>query len=596
MSSNPFRRVRQLARASNTAPIYIYGVLLAVLVPLLIIDLGLVVESISGERSAELTPQDWVIEPIVNLPNWPQTRGKAILWLVGAGMGLSAFVALVWWLQLRAIQKAAIDVEVRLKYDIHSQAFRLGGNEPVGLTRSRPEVLFTDRVEQIRVGVAHWFRAIPRSIATLITLLVVACLINTLQTFLFVLLAVGVWRFFVWRKERVDERLRSWRDRANHRLDIMLEDLRMTPLASAHSLDSTPGQPFDEHLRHYRDAALQLGFSRTTMASSMMLVGLLAGGVMLFVAGLATTTTVWGAATLAVALCCAWFPAQRLYRLKRVVASLKKPCEEVLAYLDRDPDVVQIASAQPLDPVKKVVQLDKLTMADHAGQKLLDQLTLSIPAMANIGVLATDDRAPMALAGLFVRYYDPAAGRILYDTHDIRNVTLRSLRKQAAFVAREGLLFTGAVADNIRCGNEQYSTTSVTEAAKIASADEFISQLPQGYSTVVGEQGRPLNKSEAFRIALARAVIRNPSLLIIEEPETPGDGEVIDTALRNVSANRTLIILPNRLNTLRLLDQVILIHQGRIHAQGKHLELLQNNELYRHLIYLRFNVHQGEVS
>ncbi|QDU97282.1 ATP-binding cassette domain-containing protein [Lignipirellula cremea] len=597
MSKPSFRRILQMGRPASVAPIYLFGILLALVTPLLILDLGLIVQTVAGLHPPGVEPTDLVIQPIITSDSWPPGKNRAfsMLILVGAGLTLAVLESALLMLQSRAIQKAALDISTRLQLQIHKQAFIMGGNEPLGLTRSRPEELFTDKVEQIREGLAHWWRAIPRSAATLATLTLLACMVDWQKTLAGMLLMVGLWRCYVWRRKQIEESARRWSERTQSRRDLLLEDLRMAPLAATYSIDQIPGESFDDKLKQYKTAALKLGYTRNAMAPFMVLIGLLAGGFLLFMVGVASNTTVWGAAILGVSLVCGWFPAQRLFRLWKVRESVEPACEQVLAYLDREPDVVQMASAQTLDRVRKTVELDRVTLANHAGRKLLDQVSLSIPASGNIGFLASDSQTPMALAGLFVRYYDPTAGRLLYDSHDIRNVTIDSLRSQAALVACDGLLFTGAIGDNIRCGDETYSTTHVTEASRLAAVEDFISRLPQGYSTVVGEQGRSLSKSEAFRVALARAIIRQPSVLIIEEPDTATDGEAIDAALRNVKTDRTLILLPSRLVTLRMLDEIVFFHEGRIHGQGKHADLLKSNDLYRHLIYVRFNEHKGKI-
>ena len=240
-----------------------------------------------------------------------------------------------------------------------------------------------------------------------------------------------------------------------------------------------------------------------------------------------------------------------------------------------------------------------MTLANRAGQRLLDNVSLTIPAGRAVAILASDAQTPLAVAGLFVRFYDPAAGRILYDDRDIGRATLESVRQQAMLVTADGPLFPAALSENIVCGKPGYTASQIGEAVKQAQADEFVLTLSDGLSTIVGGKDSPLQVDQAFRIGLARALLRDPSVIIVQEP----DGRLeeasvrrLDLALRQAAAGRTLVVLPARLNTLRAVDCIYLFHEGKLHAQGTHAELLQSSELYRHLNYVRFNPFRNTVS
>src|SRR5580692_7402120 len=154
---------------------------------------------------------------------------------------------------------------------------------------------------------------------------------------------------------------------------------------------------------------------------------------------------------------------------------------------------------------------------------LLQDVSLSITAGQRIGLIGSDDLEKHALIYLIPRLLDPSTGEIRIDQHNLRWVTLDSLRAQIATVLQHNLVFHDTVANNIGCGDSAYTLPQIIEASKIAHAHHFISKLPQGYETPIGELGHSLNISEQFRIALARAVLRDPALIIIEEPEKPLD-------------------------------------------------------------------------
>jgi ABC-type multidrug transport system fused ATPase/permease subunit len=239
------------------------------------------------------------------------------------------------------------------------------------------------------------------------------------------------------------------------------------------------------------------------------------------------------------------------------------------------------------------VELVDVTLLDGPGHKLLDEVTLQIPARARVAFVSLEPRTPLAMCYLLPRFYDPYQGQVLFDRKDIRYAMLASVRSQIGVVMHEGLLFTGTVAENIGCGDEQFTMQHISDAAKRARAYDFVQRLPQGFNTVVGEHGMRLTNSQQLRIGLARALLRDPTLVMLEEPPDEMDSptaELLDQAIEEIADKRTLIVLPTRLGTLRKLDRVFLFHEGKLVDEGLHTELLQRSELYRHLIYQRFNM------
>jgi len=163
-------------------------------------------------------------------------------------------------------------------------------------------------------------------------------------------------------------------------------------------------------------------------------------------------------------------------------------------------------------------------------------------------------------------------------------------------VLQHNLVFNDTVANNIGCGDSTYNLQRITDAAKIAHAHQFISKMPHGYETVIGELGYPLHLGEMFRIALARAILRDPAILVIEETVAPLDDDaksMVDDTLQRVTPGRTVIFLPHRLTTIRGCDKIFLLNEGKIEATGEHRDLLNDSELYRHLQYMEFNEYAG---
>jgi ATP-binding cassette subfamily B protein len=226
-------------------------------------------------------------------------------------------------------------------------------------------------------------------------------------------------------------------------------------------------------------------------------------------------------------------------------------------------------------------------------------VSLTIRAGQRVALVGPDDIEKYALVYLIPRFLDPAAGEIRIDGKDLRWITLDSLRAQIAIVLQHNLVFNDSVVNNIGCGDRSYTLPQIIEAAKLAHAHQFIQKLPRGYETVIGEMGHALDLSEQYRIALARAILRDPALLIIEEPPIALEEEVkdlLDDTMQRVLPGRTIIFLPHRLSTIRNCDRVFLLYKGEIVAAGEHKELISENELYRHLQYLEFNEFAGSLG
>jgi ATP-binding cassette subfamily B protein/subfamily B ATP-binding cassette protein MsbA len=190
------------------------------------------------------------------------------------------------------------------------------------------------------------------------------------------------------------------------------------------------------------------------------------------------------------------------------------------------------------------------------------------------------------LVSLIPRFYDASAGRVLVDGVDVRQYQLRSLRERIAIVLQEPVLFSGTIADNLRYGRLDATSEEIEAAARAAHAHDFISRLPKGYDTPVAEAGGSLSGGERQRLSVARAILKNAPILILDEPTSSLDAiseEIVFSALRRLRAGRTVIVIAHRLSTVRDADRILVLDGGRIAAEGRHDELLKTSLLYRRM-------------
>ena len=257
--------------------------------------------------------------------------------------------------------------------------------------------------------------------------------------------------------------------------------------------------------------------------------------------------------------------------------------DRVFELLSMQPTVIEKPSAALLPPVTGKVEYRGVSFAYKSEQPVLKQLSLlALPGEA-IALVGHSGAGKTTLANLLMRFYDPQDGQILVDGIDICDVTLRSLRRQIGIVPQETILFSGTIAQNIAFGQSDLDLDAIKTAAKIANADQFIVEFPEGYHTWVGERGVNLSGGQRQRLAIARAVLLNPRILILDEATSALDSEseaLVQQALERLMKNRTVFIIAHRLATVRRADRIVVLEQGYVVESGTHTELLNQEGRY----------------
>lgn len=266
--------------------------------------------------------------------------------------------------------------------------------------------------------------------------------------------------------------------------------------------------------------------------------------------------------------------------------------DRIFELLDMQPSVIESPDAIALPRVSGKVEYRQVTFGYDSNQPTLHNLSLlAFPGEA-IALVGASGAGKSTLMNLLLRFYDPQSGQILIDGTDIRQVTLRSLRRQIGLVPQETILFSGTIAQNIAFGQKVFDLKSVEEAAKIANAHSFISQFPDGYETWVGERGMNLSGGQRQRIAIARAVLLNPRILILDEATSALDAEseaLVQEALERLMRDRTVFIIAHRLATVRRADRILVLEQGQVVESGTHTELLEAGGRYARYYAQQFN-------
>lgn len=280
-------------------------------------------------------------------------------------------------------------------------------------------------------------------------------------------------------------------------------------------------------------------------------------------------------------------PVWRFATLTEQFETASTSAERVFDVLDTEAVISKNEDGHELTGISKCIRFENVSFHYESGPPVLKNMSLEVKAGETIGVVGPSGSGKTTLIKLLCRFYDPTGGRIVVDDHDLTKVNLASFRAQLAVVPQNPVLFRESILENIRYGNPDASREEVIQAARVANAHDFIMEFSEAYDTDAREQGSRFSGGEKQRICIARAVLKNPNLLILDEATSAVDTKnekLIQSALDRLIQNRTTFIIAHRLSTLRNADRIIMMKDGRVLDVGHHVELMARCEPYRELV------------
>lgn len=266
--------------------------------------------------------------------------------------------------------------------------------------------------------------------------------------------------------------------------------------------------------------------------------------------------------------------------------------QRVFEILDVEPAIQDLPGAEPLSTVAGHVRFEQVSFAYDPRVPVLSHLSFEAKPGDVIALVGPTGAGKTTVINLLHRFYDPIEGRILVDGRDLRQVTLESWYRQLALVPQETILFGGTILDNVRYGNPSASEQEIEWACRAAHAHEFISSLPDGYHTVVGEKGVNLSGGQRQRLAIARAILKNPRILLLDEATSSLDSEserLVQEALEHLMQGRTTFIVAHRLSTIQHATRILVLDKGRLVEEGTHAQLMEQKGLYHYFATLRLH-------
>jgi ABC-type multidrug transport system fused ATPase/permease subunit len=387
---------------------------------------------------------------------------------------------------------------------------------------------------------------------------------------------------------------RQTRNRIAEVVGNLAENITGMRVIQAFAQEETSQERFDEVNSANRDANIAAMTLSFLFLPAVEFLGMLATGIVLWFGGRSVIDNqlTIGVIVAFLAYVTRFFdPIQELSQLYTTMQSAMAGGERVLELLDTPPTIRDAPDAPEMPPIIGQIELADVSFAYHDDAYVLHDLNLIIEPGQTVALVGPTGAGKSSIANLIARLYDVTKGAVLIDGIDVRTVAQRSLRRQTGIVPQEPFLFSGTIADNICFGHLDATPREIEDAARLANAHEFIAALPDGYATDIQEGGVNLSVGQRQLICMARAVLANPRILILDEATASVDivtEQLIQEALQRLLAGRTAIVIAHRLSTIRNADMICVVQAGRIVERGRHDDLITRGGLYRQLHDRRF--------
>jgi subfamily B ATP-binding cassette protein MsbA len=495
-------------------------------------------------------------------------------------------------------------VEQGLVKDIRNEVYRHLHTLSLGyFTSERTGNLIsriTNDVNIINTGISATFLNLVREPLLIVVFLMIAISINWRLTLISLLVLPFALYFISKLGLRLHKESRISQERMADITSVLQETISGVKVVKAFGMEEFENKKFQTQTWRYFKSLLKITRIRNLASPITEFLSVVAGVVIIWYGGMQVlelgTMRASEFLTFLIAIFQIMPPVKELTSVNNRIQESTSAAKRVFEILDIEPDIKEAPNAIELKEFKDEIVFENVWFSYNGtknGDFILKGINLKVKKGEILAIVGPSGAGKSTLVDLIPRFYDPTEGRILIDGIDLRMIKIKSLRDKIGIVTQETILFNDTIRNNIAYGLEDCPIDKIIEAAKAANAHDFIMQLPNGYDTVIGERGMKLSGGQRQRISIARALLKNPPILILDEATSNLDAEseiLVQEAIERLMQNRTVFVIAHRLSTIRNADRIIVIDNGRIVQEGKHEELIHQDGLYKKLYEMQFNI------
>ena len=378
-------------------------------------------------------------------------------------------------------------------------------------------------------------------------------------------------------------------------VSILSESIQGAKIVQSFNLEKYQNNRFCHMNESFKKNTMKAVRSEAALSPILAMIGASGIAAVMWIAGWQVVhhhMTVGSLTSFVIALLLLYSPVKNIGRINGVLQPALAAAARVFEVLDLQSNLQDLPTAEVLQPGLHSIKFDHVSYKyPNHSNLVLDNISIEIPAGKMVALVGLSGSGKSTMANLVPRFFDPSEGAILIDDKPLPSYTLKSLRSEIALVTQDNFLFNTTVEENIRLGKLDATNEQIIEAARAAYCHDFILQLPDGYNTIIGERGTRLSGGQQQRIAIARAILKDAPILILDEATSSLDNEseaAVQAALNNLMKNRTVVVIAHRLSTIKHADEILVLESGHIVESGTHDSLVERESSYARLVNAQF--------